>query len=268
MKSKVLIPIGYGLNCEDETAYAFEMVGAQVDRVHLKDLFSNPDMLSNYHLLALIGGFSFGDHISAGKVLANLYKSKLNEEIMRFISEGKLIFGECNGFQVMVKLGILPGLDNDYNTQKVTLVSNDSGVFEDRWVTLRVNTNSKCVFTKGIRKMYLPVRHGEGKFVVADKTILDYLNRRNMITMQYAQMVTGAPTMEYPFNPNGSIDSIAGICDPTGRIFGLMPHPTAYLSPYNHPSWGRLKLHGKMPEKGEGVKIFENAIEYIRKNLS
>ncbi len=267
MKAKILIPVGFGLNCEDETEHAFRMVGADVKKVHVNDLLSKPDMLEDCQLIALVGGFSFGDHIASGKVLANIYRFNLGGELQNFIKNGKLIFGECNGFQTMVKLGILPGINNDYRTQTVTLMNNDSGRFEDRWVSLHVNPDSKCVFTKGIEKMYLPVRHGEGKFVTKDISVLDHLREKNQIVMKYTDENTGKPTMTYPQNPNGSADSIAGICDETGRVFGLMPHPTAYLSPYNHPCWTRLKAEEKLPEEGGGVQIFRNAVEYIDNNF-
>ena len=266
MIPKVIVPVGYGLNCEDETAYAFEMVGAKADKVFLKDLTEKPDILEDYQILAMVGGFSFGDHIAAGKVLANIYKFKLREEIQQFIDEGKLIFGECNGFQTLVKAGILPGFDGDYWTQRATLTHNDSGVFEDRWVRLRVNPMSRCVFTRGLEELYLPVRHGEGKFVVGDDADLQKLRDGNQIVLQYADEL-GLPTIDYPQNPNGSVEAIAGICDPTGRVFGKMPHATAYLSPYNHPHWTRLKVEGTLPEEGEGVQIFRNAVEYARSNL-
>ena len=169
---RVLIPVGYGLNCEDETVYAFKSVGAEVRKVFLKELVSNTQILDDYQILALIGGFSYGDYIAAGKVLANVYKFDLGDVIRKFISDGKLIIGECNGFQVLVKAGFLPGFNGDYDIQRVTLTYNDSGVYEDRWVHLMVNPNSKCIFTKGIRELYLPVRHGEGKFVVKTNLFL------------------------------------------------------------------------------------------------
>ncbi len=255
------------MNCEDETSHAFEIVGAKVDRIFLKDLTENNHMLEDYQILALIGGFSFGDNIAAGKVLANIYKFKLRVEIHHFIEEGKLIFAECNGFQAIVKAGILPGLDGDYRTQRATLTYNESGVFEDRWVRLRVNPMSRCVFTKGLKELYLPVRHGEGKFVLGNDSDLQKLREGNQIVLQYADE-QGLPTMSYPQNPNGSIEAIAGICDQTGRVFGKMPHSTAYLSPYNHPHWTRIKVGGSLPKEGEGVQIFRNAVEYAMRNLT
>ena len=242
------------------------MVGARVDKIFLKDLIEKPTLLENYQILAMVGGFSFGDHIAAGKVLANIYKFKLGDAMQRFIEEGKLVFGECNGFQVLVKAGILPGFDNDYRTTHVTLTYNDSGVFEDRWITLKVNPKSPCVFTRGLNKLYLPVRHGEGKFIVRDDSDLQKLWNGNQVVLQYTDE-KGIPTMTYPQNPNGSIAAIAGICDPTGRIFGKMPHASAYLSPYNHPHWTRLKVGGTLQAEGGGVQIFRNAVEYVKSKL-
>ncbi|UCH37469.1 MAG: phosphoribosylformylglycinamidine synthase subunit PurQ [Candidatus Bathyarchaeota archaeon] len=264
MVPKVLIPVGYGLNCEEETAYAFEMVGASVEKVFFKDLTQEPLLLEKYHILALIGGFSFGDHIAAGKVMANFYRFKLKDEIHKFIEEEKLIYGECNGFQVLVKAGILPDMTD--SVQRVTLTYNDSGIFEDRWVRLSVNHDTNCVFTTGIDELFLPVRHGEGKFVIQRKSDLWKLKKENQIVLQYADM-NNQPTMEYPLNPNGSVEAIAGICDRTGRVFGKMPHATAYLSPYNHPHWTRLKIEGQLPDEGGGVQIFRNAVEYVKTKL-
>jgi len=267
MQPRVLIPTGYGLNCEDETVYAFRLAGGRADKVHLSDIFSKPAMLEKYQILAMIGGFSFGDHIAAGKVLANRYKYLLLEELEKFIVAGKLIIGICNGFQSMVECGLLPGLDGDYTTQLTSLAPNNSGVFEDRWVTLRANPDSPCVFTKGIDLIPLPVRHGEGKFMVMNEEVLARLWSNRQVTLQYVDPSTGKPTHIYPFNPNGSVDAIAGICDTTGRVFGMMPHPEAYNSPYNHPDWIRQRHEGSLPAGGLGLRIFGNAAEYIRNNF-
>jgi phosphoribosylformylglycinamidine synthase len=183
----------------------------------------------------------------------------------QFIEEEKLIFGECNGFQVLVKAGFLPDFGAD-KTQRATLTFNDSGVFEDRWVRLRVNPNAKCIFTMGLDELYLPVRHGEGKFIVKTQSDLWRLRDDNQIVLQYSD-TNGHATMKYPQNPNGSVEAIAGICDHTGRVFGKMPHASAYLSPYNHPHWTRLKVEGRLPREGGGVQIFRNAVEYVKMKL-
>ena len=264
MRPRILIPTGYGLNCEDETEYASTLAGATADRIHLSDLFAKPAVLEEYQILAMIGGFSFGDHIAAGKVLANRYKSLLSEELAGFIDDGKLIIGICNGFQSMVEYGLLPGFDGDYATQLTSLAPNNSGVFEDRWVTLKANSGSPCVFTKGIDTIPLPVRHGEGKFTATEEGVLAKLWSKRLVALQYIDPSTRKPTQTYPLNPNGSVDAIAGICDPSGRVFGMMPHPEAYNSPYNHPDWIHQRSEGTLPAKGLGLRIFRNAVEYVR----
>lgn len=261
MIPKVLVLTGYGINCDIETEHVFKIAGAEAERVHLTDLINGTRTLSDFHILALPGGFSFGDDIASGKVLANKIKYNLGEHIQKFIDEGKLIIGICNGFQAMVKMGLLPAFNRDYYTQNVTLTFNDSGRFEDRWVHLKTNPNSKCVFTKGIDGIYLPVRHGEGKFVVKTPEDLARLKKENHIVFQYVDN-DGKPA-GYPYNPNGSVDGIAGICDETGRIFGMMPHPEAFQHRTNHPAWTREDL----PEEGAGITIFRNAVEYMKENF-
>jgi len=258
---KALILTGFGINCDIETAHAFKIVGADAQRVHINDLINGAKRLSDYHILAFPGGFSFGDDIASGKVLANMIKYNLGEQIQEFIDAGKLIIGICNGFQTMVKMGLLPAFNGDYVTQDVTLTFNDSGRFEDRWVHLNANKNSKCVFTKGIKNIYLPVRHGEGKFVVKNPQVLARLNKNNHIVFQYTG--SDGKNVGYPDNPNGSVDNIAAICDETGRVFGMMPHPEAFQHRTNHPRWTREEL----PEEGAGVAIFRNAVEYVKENL-
>ncbi|RKY88202.1 phosphoribosylformylglycinamidine synthase subunit PurQ [candidate division KSB1 bacterium] len=267
VKPKVLIITGYGFNCEKETEFAFRLAGGEPEQVHLNDLLLGEKSMDEYHIMAFVGGFSFGDHISAGKVVANKFKYNLEKSLQKFISDGKLIIGICNGFQVMTKLGILPGLNGDYRNQKVTLTMNDSGHYEDRWVHLTVNKKSNCVFTRGIDMMYLPVRHGEGKFYTEDEDVILSLFRNNQVVLQFIDPRDGLPTSEYPYNPNGSIEAITGICDPTGRIFGLMPHPEAYWSPFNHPNWVRLKIDNKLPEEGQGIKIFRNAVNFVKETF-
>jgi phosphoribosylformylglycinamidine synthase I len=261
MKPKSLILTGYGINCDIETAHAFKLAGADAERVHLNDLINGARRLSDYHILAFPGGFSFGDDIASGKVLANMIKYNLGENIQEFIDAGKLIIGICNGFQAMVKMGLLPAFDGDYSAQEVTLTFNDSGRFEDRWVHLNANKRSNCVFTKGIETIYLPVRHGEGKFVAKNPQVFARLKKKNHIVFQYTDS-EGKPA-GYPYNPNGSIDNIAAICDGTGRVFGMMPHPEAFQHRTNHPRWTREEL----PEEGAGIAIFRNAVEYVKGNL-
>jgi phosphoribosylformylglycinamidine synthase len=261
MTPKVLVLTGYGINCDIETQHAFNLAGAQTERIHLTDLLNGSVKLSDYNILALPGGFSFGDDIASGKVLANMIKYNLGDQLQDFIDEEKLIIGICNGFQAMVKMGILPAFDGDYSRQDVTLTFNDSGRFENRWVHLKTNTVSKCVYTRGIKNIYLPVRHGEGKFVVKDPQVLERLKKNDHIVFQYVD-INGIPA-GYPQDPNGSIENIAAICDETGRVFGMMPHPEAFQHKTNHPAWTREEL----PEEGAGMAIFRNAVDYAKKNL-
>jgi len=257
---KVSILYGYGINCDNETQYGFELAGAEAEKVHVNQLISGERKLRDYQILAIPGGFSFGDDIGAGKVLATKIKYNLAAEFSEFIKKGKLIIGICNGFQVLVKLGILPGFNGNYDRQEVTLTFNDSGRFEDRWVCLKINQKSKCIWTRGIERLYLPVRHGEGKFVSREEKIRERLISQNRIVAQY--MDDKGNLAGYPWNPNGSELNIAGICDETGRIFGLMPHPEAFLFPQNHPRWTREKI-----QEGEGLKIFKNAINFVKNKL-
>lgn len=257
MKPKVLVVRCAGSNCDFETKFAFDSVGGDSDLVHVNRLLEGSTNISDYQILAIPGGFSYGDDISAGKVLANQLKYKLAESLVEFHQSGKLIIGICNGFQVLVKAGLLPVVDMESH-QSVTLTDNNSGKYEDRWVYLDIK-KSPCVFTRKIKeKVYFPVAHAEGKFVVHDNKVLDELWEKEQVVFQYASK--NGPTVEYPANPNGSVDNIAGICDPTGRVLGLMPHPERHLDPTNHPQWTRLGL----AFEGDGVPIFRNAIEYFK----
>ena len=256
---RALVVTGDGLNCERETAQAFTLAGAVAELVPLSDV---PGCrLEDYHIVALIGGFSNGDHLGAGTVQASLFRHRLREPLERFVEAGRLVIGICNGFQTLVKMGLLPGADWE---RTATIMANDSGRYEDRWVHLAVDPASPCVWTRGLRRLYLPVRHGEGKFVVRDMSVALSLRRRAQVVLRYAD-AQGKPTMEYPANPNGSAEAVAGVCDPSGRIFGLMPHPEAYLYPYNHPSWTRQAALGQpLPAEGEGVALFRNAVDFLR----
>jgi phosphoribosylformylglycinamidine synthase subunit PurQ / glutaminase len=267
-----IVITGYGTNCETEMAHGCRLGGSDlVDIVHMSELLHGRKRLDDYHFLNLPGGFLDGDDLGAAKAAANRIryanvsgtKEKFYDQILRFIEAGKLILGVCNGFQLMVKLGLLPHLQGKEIRQEVTLTFNDSGRFEDRWVYLKPNPKAPCVFTQGLRGAYLPVRHGEGKFIPADETIQRELERRELITLQYSDPEYGRPVMEYPLNPNGAIEAIAGICDETGRLFGMMPHPEAYLHRTNHPRWTREEL----PDEGMGVLFFRNAVQYVRNHL-
>ena len=262
-KVKVLILTGFGLNCEKETALAFEKAGAAADKIHINDVIENKKLLKKYKILAFIGGFTFGDHISAGKVLAVKFKYNLRDEFLEFIEKGNLIIGLCNGFQPMVKMGVLPGFDGDYTTPQVTLAGNKKPGYFNTWIKLKMNPDSPCVFTRGIDYLEMPVRHGEGQFIPMNEEVLDRIIKNNHIAAQYVHPETNEVTDEYPYNPNGSLLGVAGLCDETGRIYGQMPHPEAFLYPYNHPHWVHKKLEGKFEEIGNALKIFENAVSYF-----
>jgi len=250
-KAKVIVLRTAGTNCDRETVFAFQAAGADVDLVHINELIQGGKNLEPYKILALPGGFSYGDDIAVGKVLANELIYKLRQDIRKFVQSGKLVIGICNGFQVLVKTGLLP---------HSTLTFNDSGKFEDRWVYLKNVNRNKCVFTRGIKGIYLPIAHGEGKFVTDSKTLKE-LEKNDGIVFKY---VDGkGREAGYPWNPNGSMDGIAGICNKEGNVFGMMPHPERFLSRYQHPHWQREKL----PEEGGGLKIFKNAVQFAARHL-
>jgi len=260
----VLIITGYGLNCEVESQVAWEMAGARAERVHFSDILARPARLGDYAALMFIGGFSHGDHMTSGHAFALRARYRLSKELETFIRRGKLILGVCNGFQIMVKLGLLPGLDEEYFTQKLSIMQNDCGTFQNRWVSLRFEASSPCVFTCGLTHLPLPIRHGEGKVFTPDEELLDRLESLGCVPCRYADPETGEATQAFPWNPNGALNAIAGLCDPTGRVFGLMPHPEAYLYPENHPQWELQKMNGSLPKEGLGLLLFRNAVDHLR----
>ena len=266
-----LVLTGFGLNCDYETAYAFELAGANAVSVHINSLVDGSVTLDNYQIMVFIGGFSWGDDHGAGVIQAIRMKTQLGEKLLDFVEKGHLVLGICNGFQVLVNLGLLPGFDNDYQTRSVALTFNDCGNFRDDWVALKVNAASPCIFTKGLDRLELPVRHGEGKFY-ADDGIIHRLFDQKQVALQYAMPDGNPADQQFPFNPNGSVQDIAGICDPTGRIFGLMPHPEAFNHPTNHPDWTRIKESRKRQDQGIetgptlGIRMLQNSVDYILKN--
>ena len=272
-KTRAIVITGNGTNCEMEAAHACRLGGFD-DAViaHIAEILSGEVRLDDFHFLNLTGGFLDGDDLGSAKAQANRLKhavvagsgEKLVEQFSRFIKDGKLILGVCNGFQLMVKMGMLPGFDGDYLAQSVTLTHNDCGRFQDRWTYLKVDPASPSVFTKGIEKgIYLPMRHGEGKFLCDSDATLERIERGHLAVFKYSGPNYAAPTMEFPANPNGAQNAIAGICDPTGRLMGLMPHPEAYVHYTQHPRWTREQL----PEEGDGLILYKNAAEYVRSNL-
>ncbi len=344
---RVLIVRTAGTNCDQETAHAFQLAGAEVSLIHTNQLLAKPRMLSEHHVFVIPGGFTYGDDIAAGRVLANELRAFLHEDIVRHVQKGGLVLGVCNGFQALVKTGLLPGFDGaeqasnagdmrcessrhgqggkddsrhghggnkfsrhgrgrkkapgegdspdaalgkhtssaaggpagggkspldkgDSNyahlRQVVTLAFNDSNRFEDRWVYLKVCSKKSEFIDSDVDVVYLPVAHGEGKFVPLDESVLTRLEAQNQIVLRYCLppgMATLEKKVQYPHNPNGSIDDIAGICDPTGRILGLMPHPERHVHPTSHPRWTREGLR----ETPDGLMFFLRAVDYVRRSL-
>ncbi len=266
MALSALVVTGHGINCEYETKFALEAAGFKnVDLGHLNFIIAGEIDIENYQLLVFPGGFLDGDDLGAAQACANRIRyslvggERLLEKIIRCVAKGSLVLGICNGFQLLVKLGLLPALESNYEQRNFSLTGNDRGRFEDRWVTLAVDPKSPCVFTKDLDKLYLPVRHGEGKIVALDDTVLDAVVARGQAVLYYTSPDTSKPTMDYPWNPNGSARSIAGLCDPTGRVFGLMPHPECYIHRTHHPRWTRELLD----EQGDGLAIFKNAFRFL-----
>lgn len=264
MRPPILILTGYGLNCEAESAYAWERAGAAPRLAHLHDVIEDPTPLREAEGLMLIGGFSFGDHLGSGLVFANRLRTRLRDELQAFLDKGRIVMGVCNGFQILTKLGLLPGLGGDFFAPTVSLQQNECGHFQNLWVRLAFDPHSPCIFTRGLQPMDLPIRHGEGRLFAASKAILSVIERKKLAPCRYINPATGKPTQRFPYNPNGSVKAIAGLCDESGRIFGLMPHPEAYLFPENHPRWDFQRVRGELPENGAGLTFFTNAVEYLR----
>ena len=260
---QAIVLAGYGQNCDHETAYALELAGATARRVHINELIDGSVRLDGFQIMVFGGGFSWGDDHGAGVVQAVRMKTHLGDQLLAYIEQGNLVLGICNGFQCLVNLGLLPGIEGDYSSRKVALIGNDCGQFRDQWVHLSVNPDSPCIFTKGLAQFELPVRHGEGKFY-AEAEMIDRLVANQQVVARYAG-ADGRPAAGiFPLNPNGSLLDIAGICDTTGRIFGLMPHPEAYNHPTNHPDWTRLKAtDGASRGPTPGTRLFINAVNYF-----
>jgi phosphoribosylformylglycinamidine synthase len=259
-KVKVLILRTAGTNCDYETQAAFELCGAMAERVHINSLIENKDKIFEYDILAFPGGFSYGDDIASGKILANEVKNKLGDKIKKFTLSGKLVIGICNGFQVLVKMGLLP--EPKLFEQILTLSYNDSGKFECRWVYLKtekkVTNECNCIWTKNLPDVItLPVAHGEGKFIPVTDKLLKELNKNNQIVFRYSTKNGTIP--EYPLAPNGSVEQIAGICNTKGNVFGLMPHPERYIFSLQHPA-----REGFDGEYGWGKIIFQNAVNFSK----
>lgn len=261
-----LVITGYGTNCEQESAYAVRQAGANAAQIaYFSDLTAERNNFKDYNYLICPGGFLDGDDLGAAQAAAlrwSYAKDKSGnpvlDQLKSFFEAGGIILGICNGFQLLVKLGLLPAVGGKYFERSVSLSHNDSGRFEDRWVHLKANPDSPCVFTKGVDTIYLPVRHGEGKIIPKDDKHLEQLKAGNHIALQYIDPESGEPTLEYPHNPNGSPLGIAGLTDPSGRILGLMPHPEAYNHPTNHPGWTRGE------EQKLGLALLEGGVKYLK----
>jgi len=268
-KPNVAVLSGFGINCETETITAFEMAGATAKRTHVNRLVDGELKLSDFDILAVPGGFSFGDHLGSGRLLGNRLRFSLREEVRAFVASKKPVIGICNGFQVLVKMGLLPGDEDLSMSQTASLAANDCGRYEDRWVTLEFDRNSPCIWTRGIERLRVPVRHGEGKFVTNDHKLLDKWAQKGQLVAKYVDPDSTYPSssdeiLPFPISPNQSWRNVAGVCDPTGLVFGLMPHPEAYHSTWLSPDWTRetsLK-HGPSP----AMSIFRNAVEHSRNN--
>ncbi len=267
---QVAVLTGFGINCDVETMAVFEMAGAKAHRIHINSLVNGDDSLENYHIMAIPGGFSFGDHLGSGRLLGNRLRFGIREQVRQFVKDGKPVIGICNGFQVLVKMGLLPG-DGDVSLQQTaSLTLNDSGHYEDRWVTLEFNSDSPCIWTKGLGRMRTPVRHGEGKFVVPDQSVLDQYEQQQQVVARYIDPSDEYPSasnepLSYPLCPNASMRNIAGVCDPSGLVFGLMPHPEANHSKWLGATWTREEISDDW--KGEGMVVFENGVRYAKENL-
>jgi phosphoribosylformylglycinamidine synthase len=259
----VLVLRAAGTNCERETAYAFECFGATTETVHVNQLLAQPAVLERHHVLAIPGGFAYGDDAGAGAVLACELRNGLGEPIQAFVERGGLVIGICNGFQVLVRLGLLPGLEAPLGVQELSLTDNDSHKYEDRWVHLSV-ASRRCVFVGEMPPPELPLAHGEGKIVCLDEALRRRLVEEDRVVFRYADR-QGQPTQRYPDNPNGSEDAIAGLTDRTGRVLGLMPHPERALFGIHHPTWTR-GANGQPPDHGPGAPLFANACDWVRAN--
>ncbi len=267
MKPKAIILTGYGINCEEETAWCFEKTGGEAEIVHINDLIENPNKLENYQILAIPGGFSYGDDTGSGNAYANKIKNNFTEQILSFAKQDKLIIGICNGFQILANTGLVPAVDEKYGERQVALMRNKTARYECRWIHLHAESK-KCVWTRDIDLIHLPIAHGEGNFY-AEPEILEKLKANNQIAFKYVHEDGSPANQKFPINPNGALEDIAAVCDPSGRILGMMPHPERFLSFTNEEGWElkkeRLIREGSpLPKDGEGLKIFKNAVQYFQ----
>lgn len=260
----MLVLAGLGINCDDETAFAFERAGARAEVVHVNDLVDERKRLKDYQIVAFPGGFSYGDDTGAGNALANRIRNHLWDEVREFVEGDRLMIGICNGFQVMVNLGLLPGIDGRYGDRRVALINNDEPRYLGRWVDLAFM--GKGPWVDGLDRMSLPIAHGEGKFYCDGKTLHD-INDGKLVAARYVRGDV-CNAQELPSNPNGSLENIAGITDPSGKLMGLMPHPERAIDFTHLPNWTLLREEYKragreLPDEGDGMKIFRNGVGYF-----
>jgi phosphoribosylformylglycinamidine synthase len=251
---RVLILRAPGTNCDAETAFAFERAGGRAETVHLNRWLETPSLAAQFQVLCLPGGFSYGDDVAAGRIFANQLRHHVADSLAAFRDAGKLILGVCNGFQILIKSSLLDS--DDAQGQGATLTWNKSGRFIDRWVNLRT-AGDRCVFLRGVERMFLPIAHAEGQFLARDAQVLDRLESAGQLVLRYD--ADAAPCGNAPYNPNGAARDVAGMCDASGRVFGLMPHPERFIERTQHPQWTRLPAFGE----GAGLKLFRNAVEYF-----
>lgn len=264
-KPTVFVLSGYGLNCEEETAFAFRFAGSAATIVHINDLIERPKELRSCQILAVPGGFAYGDDTGSGNAYAQKLKNHLWEEILRFVEQDRLVIGICNGCQILVNLGLVPAMDKNYGARRVALLPNDTARYTVRWTDVRVENTSPWL--AGLDTVSLPIAHGEGKFY-ADPETLERLTAHKQIALRY---VAGdiCTFQRLPANPTGTLDDIAGMTDETGRILGLMPHPERAIFFTQLPHWTYLKetyyRNGKrLPKYGQGLRIFQNAVRYYQ----
>ena len=268
---EALILTGYGINCDYESLTACSMAGFSSHMVHLNDLLDETSTIFRSKLVVFPGGFSFGDDLGSGVAFSAKIRysaSGLFDTLKEYVERGGLILGVCNGFQILIHLGMLPASGMKYGEKEATLAPNREGYYIDRWVYLKVEPESPNVFTQGLDILKLPVRHSEGRFIPRDETILQRIERNRQVCLRYCDE-HGNPTQVFPLNPNSSVNSIAGVCDPSGRIFGLMPHPEAAISFYHYPDWTKkrerlLRDRAVFSDAGEGALLFRNAFEFVK----
>lgn len=265
MKPKALIFSGYGFNSEDETKFGFELAGAVADIVHINDIIDKLYKLSDYQILAFPGGFSYGDDTGSGNAYAHRVKQHAWEAVKTFLTKDKLAIGICNGFQVMVNLGLVPAFEKKYGARQVALLQNESARLVTRWTDMKVEAKSPWLI--GIETLSLPIAHGEGRLYADEKT-LERLEKNGQVALRYVRGEI-CNFLDYPANPNGALHNIAGIIDPTGKVLGLMPHPERGMFFHQRPDWTMLSQQYKragrpLPEFSDGIKIFRNAVEYFK----